>query len=151
MFVIGRKRGSDTEMQIAFVDVDEDSVLDLGQLDLRVTTIRNRGVASVRQVPGMSGRSEDSEEAWIVLRYDVLDEGRTLRVLGMNEETVAADVRDNAVRGEVKDQALPYGTETLRIVVLTETTTALRDYLAVRGDEIYRKDRPLLLRRLVVK
>ncbi|MCI0636561.1 MAG: hypothetical protein L0206_21970 [Actinobacteria bacterium] len=84
-----------------------------------------------------------------MLRYEALD-ADTLRVLAMDERTVADDVRSGTVAGsssEWKDSATG---KPVLAVTLDAPTPALRAYLEKRGDGIYRADRPLILRRVAM-
>jgi hypothetical protein len=66
----------------------------------------------------------------------------------MEEAPVAADVRAGVVAGGVVEPKAPADPKGPPTVTLDVPTGVLRAYLEKRGDGIYRRDRPLVLRRL---
>jgi hypothetical protein len=120
------------------VELKEDSTVHVNRTTVRTTAIGGRPYASAKS---------DEGEAWYVLRYDMPDDS-TVRVLAMDERTVAADVRAEGVAGKVEESKGPSDGEPTLTVTLTPATALLRAYLELRGDDVYRKDRVLVLRRV---
>jgi hypothetical protein len=128
IFAVGRRSGPEPFLELAYVGLRKDRTLEVSKEELRTTTIAGLRHASL---------FEASPGAWHVLRYDVLDDA-TLRVFGLDEKKVAADVREGAVEGRV-DRGPP---------VLTASTAELGSWLERRGDAVYRTESPLVLRRI---
>lgn len=149
MFVVGRRAAPDRTLELLGVSLKKDGVLDADRYELRPTRIDGRGYASLRNPLGV-GPEAKNPESWAIMRYEMPD-GDTLRVLSMEEKTVAADVRAGKILGTVSESKEPPGAEPTLTVGLTASTTALRAYLEQRGDGVFRSEKPLVLRRLRLK
>ena len=164
ILVVGRHKGSDTTLDLVTVSLNHDHRIEVDRGEFLATTIEKQEYASLR-VPGNgppddkdagmgdetgAKQSEKATAAWFVLRYTMPD-GDTLRVLGMSEKTVAADVRAGKVPGRVDESKGILGGEPTLNVTLEATTTALRAYLESRGEAVFKADKPLVLRRLSVR
>jgi hypothetical protein len=141
VLAIGRKEGADQALEMVSLELDAESKLALDRNDLRATTIGGRSYASV---------TGGKIEKWVVVRYDVADE-ETLRVSVMDEKVVAADVRSKAAAGTVEESKATGSDEPTTHVLLTMPTAVLRSYLERRGDDVYRRDGVLVLRRVRLK
>jgi hypothetical protein len=86
------------------------------------------------------------EPSWIVVRYQV-EGADLLRVLGMDEGVVAKDVNAGTIPGRAPEPK-PGEDASARTVTLEATTPVLRAWLEKRGDALWKKDEPLVLRRL---
>lgn len=142
ILVVGRAKAGQPALRVLLVTLGKDDTIAESAFEVWATTIAEKDYAAVHLA------SEGASS--IVLRYQAIDED-TLRVLSMDERTVADDVRSGAVAGsssEWKDDAT--GKPSLA-VTLDAPTPALRAYLEKRGDVIYRADRPLVLRRVATR
>jgi hypothetical protein len=105
---------------------------------VRATSIGGRDHVSIHGPEGNSW--------WTVFRYEVLDVD-TIRVLAMDENKVAADVKSGVVSGQAERWTTDDGKSHVA-VTLDGSTAVLRQYVERRGDEVYATDRPLVLRRV---
>jgi hypothetical protein len=136
VLAVGRAEAGKVGLRVGMLSM-EGEVVTAFQGDLAPTTIASRDHASVRL--------SERDPSWIVVRYEL--EGEVLRVLGMDAEVVTKDVRAGAVAGratERKEGELSF----VRTVTLEATTPVLRAWLEKRGDALWKKDEPLVLRRL---
>jgi hypothetical protein len=143
LFVVGRQPGDDGSLAMATVSLKKGE-LEIERSLLRATTIEAKAYASVHSPPP----GDEKPGAWWVVRYEVPEPG-TLRVLSMNEDEVAKDVRGGKVPGTVQEPKP--GSHDAKMVTLSATVEALRAYLGSRGDAVYRMDRPLVLKRLSLR
>ena len=148
ILVVGRKAAGERSLELVGVTLKRDTTLDVLRGEALATTIGAKDYASTR-FPREDSKPSDGA-AWSVVRYDMPD-GDTLRVLGMEEKTVASDVRAGKIPGSVSESKEPPGVEPKITVTLETSTAVLRAYLEQRGDGVFGADKPLVLRRLRTK
>lgn len=139
LLTVGRNANDASVLRVVSVTVGDDGGVESSVYDLATTTVADRKIASL--FLGSKGSS------CILLRYELPD-ADTIRVLGMEVQAVADDVKAGKVSGTAHAPKSG-GTDPLT-VVLDAATPALRSYLAARGDGIWRGDQPLILRRVRV-
>jgi hypothetical protein len=140
VFAIGRLPDSERALRVVMVTWSEKGAVESSAFETWPTTIAGRDYASLH----LSEKGNSS----VVLRYDLSDPD-TLRVLAMEEKVVAADVRAGVIAGGVKEpETDPPAVGEGTTVTLDVPTAVLRAYLEKRGDDIYRRERPLVLRRV---
>ena len=111
ILVAGRRAGSEQALELMIVTLKRDKTLETSRSGLSPTTIGAKEYASVR-VPADKEKDKDAA-AWTVLRYSMPD-ADTLRVLGMEEKTAAADVRAGKIPGSVSESKPQPGAESPR-------------------------------------
>jgi hypothetical protein len=139
ILVVGRKAGSEGEMEVVSIELREDRTVSVSRHDLRTTTIAGRPVASV----SVSAAEEGTR--WSVVRYDA--SASAVRVVALDEKAVAAQVRAGSVPGKVEETLVKGGPPIVN-VALTAPTPDLRAWLEGQGDAVFPTDRALALRRL---
>jgi hypothetical protein len=144
VFAVG-KRKDGTALTMVLVQLRGDGTLDSGRHDVLPTTIGPRDYASLTGTDDAGKRAD--ARSWNVVRYEMPD-ADTLRVIGMEEKAVAADVRSKAVPGSVSETKDEAAGKTTLDVTIDASTEVLRAYLEKRGDAILRPERPLVLRRI---
>jgi hypothetical protein len=117
----------------------KDDTLESAGYEVWPTAIAGKDYASVH----LSAKGDSC----LLMRYE-MEDADTVRVLSMEEAPVAADVRAGVVAGGVVEPKAPADPKGPPTVTLDVPTGVLRAYLEKRGDGIYRRDRPLVLRRL---
>lgn len=139
--VVGRRSDKDPGLRVTTMTLRKGEILETITGDTSPTSIAGKDYASVAM--GAAPEKPEDGALWTVLRYDLPD-ADTLRVLGMDEKKAAADVHSGAVSGTTSDPKK----EGPMTVTIDASTAALRTWLAARGDDLYRTDHPLVLRRL---
>jgi hypothetical protein len=141
IFVIGKDEKSGLQ-RLRTITLQAADIIKENDCLVRATSIRDRDYASVHGPEGNSW--------WTVFRYEVLDRD-TIRVLGMDENKVDADVKSGDVSGRSDHWTTKGDGKSHVAVTLDGSTAALRQYIERRGDGIYAADRPLVLRRLRIR
>lgn len=142
LLVVGRRDAPEGGLELLTVTLKQGAVLDVDREPLRATSIAGKPYVSVH----VTGEGTPPQEAWIVLRYDVPEEG-VLRVLAMDVPTVAKDVREGRIPGQAPPPK-PGASEDSVLVTLSANTPALRAWLEQAGDGLFADGKPLVLRRL---
>jgi hypothetical protein len=142
VFAIGRAEAGKSFMRLATISLDKDDVLSASRNEVEATTIADADYASVHVT--------DRDDSCVVFRYEAPD-ADTLRVVGMDENVVAADVRAQTVAGEVTEWTDENTKKDMVAVTLSGPTGELRAYLEKRADGIWRAGKPLVLRRLPLR
>jgi hypothetical protein len=152
VIAIGKGREPASGLEFVLVTVDEEGELEVVRDAVRATAIGGKPYLSVRMTERPAPAEKKSERpttGWFVLRYDVPEPG-VLRVLGMDVPTVAKDVNEKKVAGTVPPSEPGADPESV-LVTLSASTEALRAWLESRGDALFKADKPLVLRRLVLR
>jgi hypothetical protein len=142
VFAIGRAAAGQPGLRLATITLDKNDVIGTTRNDVEATTIARAEYASVHVT--------DRDDSCVVFRYEVPD-ADTLRVVGMDENVVAAEVRAQTVAGDVSEWTDENTGKEMVAVTLSGSTRELRAYLEKRADGIWRADKPLVLRRLSLR
>jgi hypothetical protein len=142
VLAVGRRDEQTPGFDLVYVSLKGDT-LESNRMDMWPTKIGGKDYASI----GFAKEGKPETRRWMILRYDVPDPD-TLRVFGMDEKTVAGEVRDKKVSGEVSQSKDEPPTTT---VTLDASTSVLRAWLEARGDGLYNVEKPLVLKRVRFK
>jgi hypothetical protein len=150
LFVVGRKAGAENVLELVSVGMKRERV-DLTRGEIYATKAGAVGVLSLRQRP----EPEDAEgekpakekDVWAIVRYEASGDG-SLVVHVMDEQAVAADVKAGKVAGKSEEKPGKEGEPPTVTVMLSAGPDALRAWIESRKDDIWAKDRPLVLKRL---